>query len=213
MQTYSHYIITATLGRIWGKREAETGTLSFAGYELPSFKKKTFLLGSVTPDLLLTLIAIVAIGYDLIRGVEFGPDIESTDSAASWLFNYAFFNVWWVKAAQNLFHAPLLVLSYIAIGYVAWRYGRQWGAYLFWLATASLIHTAIDIPLHYDDGPLLLFPFNATTRFYSPVSYWDPNRYGTIAASIEHIFVLGLLIYLIWDWRKNRPQTSESDTS
>ncbi|MEZ4675136.1 MAG: hypothetical protein R2932_12925 [Caldilineaceae bacterium] len=32
-------------------------------------------------------------------------------------------------------------------------------------------HTAIDIPLHYDDGPLLLFPFDWKTRFHSPVSH------------------------------------------
>ncbi|MEZ4675137.1 MAG: hypothetical protein R2932_12930 [Caldilineaceae bacterium] len=34
-----------------------------------------------------------------------------------YLFDYMFFNEPWVKAAHNLFHAPLLVLLYIGVGY------------------------------------------------------------------------------------------------
>jgi len=196
MQTYSHTVITAALERTLQEKQTESGSLYLAGIKLPPLKTGAFLVGSFLPDLLLTLIAIGAIGYDRLSD-------GSKPSRTRWLFGHAFFNVWWVKAAHNLFHAPLLLFSYLIIGYIPWIRGRDWGASLFWLSTASLLHTAIDIPLHYDDGPLLLFPFEWETRFRSPVSYWDPKRYGRIFAPLEHIFVLIVLIYLLIKWRRN----------
>ena len=115
-----------------------------------------------------------------------------------------FFNTIWVKTAHNLFHGPLPVLLYILIGYWAWKNGKDWGPALFWFATACMGHTLIDIPLHYDDGPLLLFPFNFNFRFYSPVSYWDPKRYGRPFAILEHSFILLSLVWVWWDWRKSK---------
>lgn len=204
MQTYSHYIITAALNRVWKKSEQTGEPLRLAGYALPPVKSGPLMLGSILPDIPLILLSIGTIGYDRMRGIEMSFDNDPTTSLTAWLFDYAFFNVWWVKALHNLFHGPLMVLAYLCIGYWLWRRGRTAGAGLFWLATACLIHTAIDIPLHYDDGPLLLFPFNWTLRFYSPVSYWDPRRYGNIVAPLEHLFILGLLIYLFVGWRRNR---------
>ena len=204
MQTYSHYIITAALNRVWKKGEQTNGPLKLAGFTLPPVKTGSLMLGSILPDIPLILLTFCTIGYDRMRGIEMSFDSNPAQSLTAWLFDYAFFNVWWVKALHNLFHAPLMVLAYLFIGYWMWRRGRAWGARLFWLAIACLIHTAIDISLHYDDGPLLLFPFNWTLRFYSPVSYWDPKRYGNIFAPLEHLLILGLLIYLLVGWWRNR---------
>ncbi|MEZ4708255.1 MAG: hypothetical protein R3A44_13675 [Caldilineaceae bacterium] len=204
MQTYSHYIVTAALNRVWKKREQGGGPLMLAGYTLPPVKTAPLMLGSILPDIPLILLSFGAIGYDRMHGIEMSFDNDPAHSLTAWLFDYAFFNVWWVKALHNLFHAPLMVLAYLGIGYWLWRRGRAWGASLFWLAVACLIHTAIDIPLHYDDGPLLLFPINWTLRFYSPVSYWDPRRYGNIVAPLEHLLILGLLVYLALGWRRDR---------
>lgn len=197
MQTYSHTIITAALNRSLKEQESQAGALQLAGVKLPPLKSGALLIGSFLPDLLLTLIAIGTIGYDRVNA-------KSKSNATRWLFGYAFFNVWWVKAAQNIFHAPLLLLTYALIGYIAWIRGREWGAGLFWLSISAMLHTAIDIPLHYDDGPLLLFPFDWQTRFYSPVSYWDPKRYGKIFAPLEHLLVMGLLIHLVFEWRRGK---------
>ena len=68
----------------------------------------------------------------------------------------------------------------------------RWGPALFWFAAACMLHTLIDIPLHYDDGPLVFYPLNWQARFYSPVSYWDPRRYGIPVAIMEHLMVLGM---------------------
>ena len=221
MQTYTHYLITAVLDRKVKQHQARQGTDQAGGtggwiQALPQLRTPWFLFGSVAPDLPLIAITLFYLAVDLHQGCAMGPDpatqnasrcIQPDGTAGSnlgYLFNYMFFNEPWVKAAHNLFHAPFMVLAYVGIGYWASRAGRRWGSALFWFGLACLIHTAIDIPLHYDDGPLLLFPFEWSLRFYSPVSYWDPARYGRIFAVFEHVLALGLLAYLIVDWRRRR---------
>ena len=213
MQTYSHYIITAALNRVWKQGEATNGSVKLAGRTLPPIKTGHLMIGSILPDLPLIVLAVGTIAYDRMRGIQMSFDNEPSQSMTAWLFDYAFFNVWWVQALHNLFHAPLMVLAYLFIGHWLWRRGRAWGASLFWFAVACLIHTAIDIALHYDDGPLLLFPFNWTLRFQSPISYWDPRRYGDIFAPLEHLLILALLIYLLvgW-WRKRTARRQEAAT-
>ena len=101
-----------------------------------------------------------------------------------------------VIAAYNLFHSPLLVATFMLLGFTAWRRGRRWGAWFFWLSCAALLHTFSDIPLHVDDGPLLLFPLNWELRYRSPLSYWDPAFYGRQWTLFEHALDLLLLLYL-----------------
>jgi hypothetical protein len=88
-----------------------------------------------------------------------------------------------------------------------WLRHRGWGNRLLWFAVGAGLHTVVDILTHHDDGPLLLFPFEWSYRFASPVSYWDPNHYGDIFAPLEMIFSGALLLYLLvtwWQWRSKR---------
>ncbi|MEM8857744.1 MAG: metal-dependent hydrolase [Chloroflexota bacterium] len=198
MQTYTHFIMTTIGNRLMKRNPPDE-----QGW--PPLRSRALLLGSVMPDVPLTAIAITTILTDIIQG-NF-----NNEEAVSWtqqLFETWFFQSPWVKIAHNLFHGPLMVLLYIAIGYWAWKNGRKWGASLFWFGCACLLHTLIDIPLHYDDGPLLLFPFNLDIRFYSPVSYWDPARYGRPFTIFEHTLVLIMLGWIWFDWRGNKAKTA-----
>jgi len=184
MQTYSHFFITATLADPLKKRWLQP--------DLPELERGALLLGSIAPDLPLTLITIGCIIYDVANNT-FGAD----ESVVRALFEDLFFNSPWIKAPHNLFHSPLLNVLYILFGYWLWKRGNTWGAWIFWFAAGCMLHTLIDIPVHYDDGPLLLFPLNWSWRFMSPVSYWDPQHYGTPFAIFEHTLILGLFIYLL----------------
>ena len=206
MQTYSHYIMTAVLGRVVKKQQARAD----AG-RWPPLRHTSLLLGSVAPDVPLIAITLGLLLAD-VAGVKLSDNSgQVVSSNVGYLFETLFFHSPWVKAAHNLFHAPLLVLSYTALGYWAWQQKRGWGPALFWFGLACTLHTAIDIPLHYDDGPLLFFPFDWQSRFYSPVSYWDPARYGRPFAIFEHLLVLGMVLYLIVDWRRSR-RTQSAET-
>ena len=205
MQTYSHYIITAALNRWVKKRQATQSDAPNLTQALPPMETRAVMLGSIAPDLPLIFFAIIFLISDLIMG-RLGSPGEGGNSSVGWLFRELFFTSPWIKGPHNLFHAPLLTVSYLLLGRWAWKRGKVWGGVLFWFGAATTLHTAIDIPLHYDDGPLLFFPFNWNLRFYSPLSYWDPNRYGRQFTLFEHGLVLILLGYLLWGWWKQRRQ-------
>ena len=189
MQTYSHFIITAALGRPFKNKSEES--------DIPELERGALLLGSIMPDLPLTFTTIGCIIYDYLNGTLGGPE-----STVRILFRDWFFNNPWIKLQHNLFHSPLLDAFYILLGYWLWKRGYKWGAWIFWFAIACMIHTLIDIPLHYDDGPLLLFPLNWSWRFMSPVSYWDPDHYGMQFTIFEHGLILVLLVYLLIIYRQ-----------
>ena len=198
MQTYTHVVMTALYTRLHRRREA-------AGYAIdswPPLDSTGAIAGSFAPDTPLILLTMGFIAWDMAeqRGLDMRSDEGRANSHTGRLFSDLFFNAHWVKAVHNLFHAPLLVGMYTLLGYLGWLRGREWGARLFWFGLACTAHTAIDIPLHYDDGPLLFFPFDFETRFRSPVSYWDPKRHGRIFVRIEHVLLVFLLLFLFYLW-------------
>ena len=201
MQTYSHTVITAAL--IKPARALADGRPN----RWPRVRTGALLIGSFLPDLPLILMTVAAIALDIQSGVfrqiQNGPPSASGGSSLTMrLFDVYFFENPWVIAFHNLFHSPVLLALYLLIGYGLWRRGIRGGDWFFWLAAAAMFHTLLDIPLHTDDGPLLLFPLNWRWRFHSPVSYWDPAHYGREWAAFEHLLDLGLLLYLAGRYRR-----------
>ncbi len=191
---------------------AASPPLRLWGRALPPLASVALLLGSFMPDVPLTLWTVVYGIIDRRNGVVWNSETPG-DSLVGLLFDDMFFNDPWVKVAHNLFHAPILTLAYALMGYWLWRSARRvagtrarWGAGLFWFGVACTLHTVIDILVHHNDGPLLLFPFEWSIRFSSPVSYWDPDYYGIPFAIFEHILLLLMLIPLVQDWWRRRQQ-------
>lgn len=176
MNTPSHFLITAALDKA-----------------LPRVPivKNAFLLGSVAPDLPLWLLSITGITYyRFVKG-------WSAAATANWMFDHLYFHhpVWIVL--HNFLHAPLILLAGLAI---VWRTRRNIGSrsrWLFWFLLACGFHAAIDILTHVDDGPLLFFPFDWSTRFQSSVSYWDDRYYGREFQQFEIGLNVVLLFYLM----------------
>ncbi|MEO0768838.1 MAG: hypothetical protein AAFY72_05300, partial [Cyanobacteria bacterium J06649_4] len=83
---------------------------------------------------------------------------------------------------------PLALIGMAAMLYL----GRKGIALLF---ASIVLHCLQDLPLHADDGHRHFWPFSEF-RFESPVSYWDPNYYGNIAAPIELVLMLIVSIYV-----------------
>ncbi len=213
MQTYSHAILTAALNRPlkkWRARNPE---------RIPPVQTGALMLGSILPDVLLIAISGIAIASDFARGVfrdprftQLTPDTPTPTELLDLSMTMRLFDVWffenrWIISAQNIFHSPLILTTLIIVGYQLWRRGQKRGAALFWIACAALLHSLIDIPLHTNDGPLLLFPFNWTYRYFSPLSYWDPNYYGREWSIFEHGLDVVLLVWLGWSnrgWLRSR---------
>lgn len=208
MNTPSHLLVTAALGKPMAaltRRHPD---------RWPLLSRWALLLGSILPDLPLIAISVWAMGSDWVNGVfqneafaAAAPGTPPTPELLALSKTMTLFRVWfyenpWVITAQNLFHSPLLIVLYLVIGYVMWRRGREWGQWFFWLAIGCLLHTLADIPLHVDDGPLLLFPLNWHLRFQSPISYWDPRYHGREWSVFENLLDVTLLIYLFIAYRQ-----------
>jgi membrane-bound metal-dependent hydrolase YbcI (DUF457 family) len=187
VNTPSHFLITLAIKK---RREQQGKPVHGAA----------FLLGSVLPDVSLILLTI---GYILYRR-WFAP-IDEFIFGPSYDLLY-FTNPWWI-VGHNLLHAPFNILAMGALGWWGMHTGRRWGSWLFWFALGCGLHSLIDIFTHYDDGPLLLFPFNWQLRFNSPVSYWDSNHYGNIFGPLEMLLNLAIITWLLllW-WRQRQPR-------
>ena len=153
--------------------------------------KKAFLLGSIAPDLPLWILSISSIGYyHFIQGWSLGDTFHL-------IFGKLYFhNPFWI-ASHNLLHSPILLLLGLS---VVWRSRRNIGSrsrWFFWFLLACLFHSFVDILTHANDGPLLFFPLEWTIRFFSPISYWDPQSYGREFRIFEGLLDSILLIYLL----------------
>ena len=135
---------------------------------------------------------------DMIRHVD---DCANSDEDEGWthqLFSTWYFHDPWVKAAHNVFHSPITLSVMLGVAYCSTktqhsRAGGNPSTWCFWMLCACFFHTFCDIPVHHDDGPLILFPINWEYRFHSPLSYYDPNYHGREFALCEHI-VDGIII-------------------
>lgn len=177
MRTLSHFLITAGVGVGLQQRGA-------------TVHLKAFLLGSVLPDLPL---ALLTLGY-----IAANAGVFTGGAAAGGLMDdyhtLYFTNPLWI-VGHNLLHAPFVIAALFLAGLLAERRGLGWGLALRWLALGFALHSALDILTHHDDGPLVFFPFDWRTRFYSPVSYWDRAYHASAFTVFEYALDLVLIAF------------------
>ncbi|MEO0636773.1 MAG: cobalamin biosynthesis protein CobQ [Pseudomonadota bacterium] len=135
--------------------------------------------GGIVPDIAI----FVMYGWERMKGT---PAREIWDEV---YFNSAF----WKAATAYGNSAPLYGLM-MAAGLVLRQRAPLAGTAIMILGAASLAHIAADFFLHVDDAHAHLYPLS-DWRFRSPVSYWDPARYGNIWAPIE--VAIGVVLAII----------------
>ncbi|HEY9661543.1 MAG TPA: metal-dependent hydrolase [Allocoleopsis sp.] len=183
MNTPSHFLMTAALEKA-----------------LPRIPivKTAFLLGSVAPDIPLWLLSIGGLVY--YHWILGWSDADTFRLMFDQLY---FHHPLWV-ISHNFLHAPIVLLMGLGIVWRSRRNIQSRSRWLFWFLLACLLHTSVDIVTHRDDGPLLFFPFDWTTRFISPISYWDERYYGQefqlFELSLNLFFLLYLLSPLLQRW-------------
>lgn len=185
MMTPSHFIVTAALAK---KQHT---------FKLPLW---AVLIGSIAPDIPLYLLMAGTTLYTQLLGER------NFSEAHEWMAETLFYtSPYWV-IPHNFLHAPLI----LAVGLVLlWRYRHTQNTvqrWLFWFLAAAALHTLIDILTHNSDGPLLLFPFDWSLRFASPVSYWDPAHFGRQFFVFELTLNALLILYLFREQLQRRWQ-------
>ena len=134
--------------------------------------------GSVAPDVPIML-AFAGIGvWNQWSGGE-ASIIES--------FRAAYASDPLLVASHQLLHAPIsLGLLYVAT-VISLRFSPNSGRWSQSFLLGAMAHSTVDIFTHFDDGPLLLWPLDATVRFSSPISHWDVTHCASLCLFVEAI--------------------------
>lgn len=161
MITSTHAVVSAAVAAY--ARRRGSGILRSAA------TRRWFVAGGVAPDLPGLALAVgAAIYYPLVRHMTRRDTFE-------YVTQDRYFNspIWIV--GHNSLHSPILLLA-------AWQATRrlegQPASAALAFITGAALHAAMDIPVHHDDGPLVLFPLNWRYRVRSPISYWNPAHGG-----------------------------------
>lgn len=161
MITTTHIVTNALIARRWPDKVGSS---------------KAFIVGGFAPDVGLTLMSAgAAIVLPITRDM-------TRSEALQYGFDELFFTSKWWIAAANLFHSPVVV------GALLLASGRLSGAMaqrVRSFALGAALHIALDVPVHVNDGPVLLWPLNWDYRFESRFSYWDSNHYGNWIGPID----------------------------
>lgn len=197
MNTPSHWLMTVAAGKLG----------PWAG-KCPRWALG---LGSVAPDLPLYGLSFGGIWYfSQVKGWEM-------KQVAEHLFKNLYYNdpVW--IGLHNFFHSPTMILLIAVIVWTLRDSFPKFARWMYFFLAACLFHSVVDIVTHFDDGPVLFFPFDWKYRFSSPISYWDPNHYGIPFMIFEGILNVCLSVFLIRGWWKSRkppaPQADVRDIS
>jgi hypothetical protein len=131
------------------------------------------IIGAVLPD------AMMFVFYFIEKFVLGVPE------ETIWRVDY--FKSFWQMTFDVFNSIPLiLLLLFISIR-------KKWSA-LSLISGSMLLHVLMDFPLHREDAHHHLWPFS-DYQFISPVSYWDPEHYGTVFGFFELLLLIGLSIY------------------
>ena len=194
MNTVTHLLVNAAIDRRVRERRADGVEGDAASAPAPAdhpIHTKAFLWGGAAPDLPLIVMTVVASAWFMaLRGWGLGESL-------SHVFRDLYFqNPFW-KAANNVLQSPVMLAVWLGVILLVRRRWPAAGRMLLWFLAGVAVHVALDIPVHHDDGPLLLFPLDWDVRFHSPISYWDPDHHGRIVGIVEYVLMAGLVGYLL----------------
>lgn len=175
MKTPSHIIAVYALSRAF-----------------PQWKinKKTLIIGAIAPDVLLVILFISTLFVSAVQGLTLGGAVER--------FSRLYFEHPLCIAAYNILHAPISLMAWAAYIFVFTKHNKAHRHILFSFLSGCVLHAFCDIFTHHDDGPLLLWPFNWTLRYSSPVSHWDPAHFGLVFFTVEVAASLILALWLVY---------------
>ena len=169
MNTWFHGVANLTLAQKLTRRA-------------PWLRPGVVFYASLIPD---APLFVLTLWYFAVYGLNFGPAYDG--------FYYE--HPLWI-ISHNMFHAPIIIAAIAAAGFTLLRTDRG-GGWPLSFAFGTGLHSLLDVVSHHDDGPLLFFPFDWSTRFTSPVSYWDPEHYGLWVMPAETVITIVLSVYLI----------------
>ncbi|MBW4575946.1 MAG: hypothetical protein KME08_11750 [Aphanothece sp. CMT-3BRIN-NPC111] len=131
-------------------------------------------IGAILPDI------PIFVFYLLAKFVYHLPERQ--------IWSTAYYQTFWQNIIATFHSIPLALIGWVIARYLGWKHIE--------IVFASMVlHSLLDFPVHSDDAHRHFFPFS-NFRFISPISYWDPHKYGKIVSFIERLLVLVATLYV-----------------
>ncbi|MEP6342822.1 MAG: hypothetical protein ABJ275_05850 [Maricaulaceae bacterium] len=99
-----------------------------------------------------------------------------------------------IQFMSSVFNSTPIYATLALLGYIFRK--ALWAKTMIGFSLAALIHIAFDLPFHNDDAHAHFWPIT-DWRFFSPLSYWDPNHHSHIVSIVEVLISFGL-IFILW---------------
>ena len=105
------------------------------------------------------------------------------------LWSSVYFDSAWTPVI-TLSHSFLLWPAVIILGYLLQKH------FMMWLGAGSFFHSFMDFFVHNDDAYRHFWPLS-DWKFESPISYWDPEHYGSLVSGADTVIVMLLLLFIM----------------
>jgi len=185
MNTPSHFLL-------------HLGIRKFFRSKYDIYISKSFVLWAIAPDVGLYICVLVYTMY-----AHFFLWYEMSVVFKTMFDDLYFNNPVWIFAYNFLHSIFLLILFLLISWYIKHFINQRIWIICIWFFIACLLHSAIDIVTHQDDGPRIFYPLSLY-QFQSPISYWNPLYYWGIVSKIEFVCDILLMWYLLYSPIKNK---------
>ncbi|MEM8809861.1 MAG: hypothetical protein AAGF01_27900 [Cyanobacteria bacterium P01_G01_bin.38] len=139
-------------------------------------------LGALMPD------AAMFVFYGWTKGVQRVPERQ--------IWGTLYYDPAWQNTFDLWNSIPLALLG---MGLGLWlRRSRRYklaGSAIAIGCASVILHCLQDFPTHRDDAHRHFWPLS-NFRFESPISYWDPDHYGTLFAPFELMLLIIASLYV-----------------
>lgn len=144
--------------------------LAFLGTRFAPEANVAITIGAILPDV------PIFVFYGVAKFVYHMPERQ--------IWSQAYYEPFWQNIIA-LFHSfPIALLGLLICLFSGWKSGTI-------LFGSMILHSLGDLPVHNSDAHRHFFPLS-NYRFISPVSYWNPQHHGRIAALVELLLVIGV---------------------
>lgn len=104
------------------------------------------------------------------------------------IWRETYFEPFWQNIFDTFHSFPLILICLAVATYCGWDKIKIF-------CYSMLLHSSFDLPVHTSDAHRHFFPLS-DYRFSGPISYWNPNEYGLIAALVELLLVIVATFYI-----------------
>lgn len=160
--------------------------------------RRACVIGAVVPDVpVIALWSVIAARVTWQNGGYVQSQVQAGMDAL-------YFSHPLIIGLHNLLHSPLSLLGLTILALLVFCRSLACRRLCLAFLGGAMTHALVDIASHVTDGPLPLWPLDASLRLAGPVSHWDPAFGGHWVTAVELSLAAAFGLYAVaLRWRRS----------